>query len=64
MESKKEPVAAGPEKPVNVQGVCEYLGCKETFLYEQCNKKNIPFHQMGGRKYFFLSEIESALKKL
>ena len=61
---KHEQVATVPEKPVNVKGVCEYLGCKETFLYEQCNRKVFPFHQVGGRKYFFLSEIETALKML
>lgn len=56
--------AAPPEKPVGIQWVCDYLGRKQTFVYEQCNKGVIPYHQMGGVKFFFPTEIEAALKRL
>ncbi len=60
---KERKGAAPPEKPVNIKAVCEYMGAKETYIYEQCNRGTIPFHQIGGRKFFFLSEIEEAIKR-
>ena len=57
-------VRAAPEKPVGVYEVMVYLGRKRSYVYDCMAKKLIPYHQMGGNRYFFLSEVEAALKKM
>ena len=53
------------EKPVGVSEIMEYLGKKSSFVYDLCNKKLIPFHQIsGGTRFFYLSEVEAAIKRL
>ncbi len=52
------------EKPVGVKDVMDYLGRGRTHIYDLMAKKLLPYHQLGGKRYFFLSEIETALKQI
>lgn len=48
------------EKPRNLKGAAEFLGCAEQTIYQ--NIKSIPHHKRFGKLYFFESELLEYLK--
>lgn len=60
MEKKESSV----EKPVGVKEIMDYLGKGRTFVYNLMAKQILPYHQFGGVRFFYLSEVEAAIKKM
>ena len=52
------------EKPVGIKEVGAFLGRSESHIYILMEKKQIPYHQMGGRRYFYLTEVDKALRAM
>lgn len=51
------------EKPISAVELSKILNYSKSYIYELCNYKNMP-HKKRGRSYFFyLSEVNSWLKK-
>jgi len=54
----------GYEQPVTCEKVMEFLDCTQSYVYDLMAKNVIPSHKVGGRRYFYLSEIDRAIKAL
>ena len=52
------------EKPVGIETLMEFLGCKRNFIYSLIQKKIIPSHKIGGLRMFYLSEVDEAIRKM
>jgi hypothetical protein len=64
VKKKDDSPAPTVEKPVGMDKVMEYLNKGETYVYKCCDKGLLPYHQMEGARFFYLSEIEAAVKSL
>lgn len=51
------------EKPLQVKEVCDILGLSKSHIYTLCKRRKMPHFRKGGRYYFYLSMINSWLKK-
>ena len=51
------------EKPLQVNEVSDILGLSKSHIYSLCKRRKLPHFRKGGRYYFFLSMINSWIKK-
>ena len=50
-------------KTLSVSEAAEKLNISRTFLYKLMNNKEVPFRQLGTRKFFMPEDIESIIVK-
>jgi excisionase family DNA binding protein len=51
------------EKPIRIDELAKELGVTRQTIHNKKRKGEIPFHRLGGRIYFFRSEVYRALRK-
>ena len=50
------------EKPIKIDQLAKELGVTRQTIHSKKRSGEIPFHRLGGRVYFFRSEVYKALK--
>ena len=53
-----------PRKQHEFDEVCKILNLSKVSIHEKKRRGEIPFHRLGGRIYFYKSEVLAAMKKV
>jgi hypothetical protein len=62
VDAKQEPQRAEPEAPINQSEAVAFMGKSRQTFYSWRKKGIIRAHTIGGRIYFFKSELIAAMK--